>query len=376
MMTHRHKPSMHETFASQPSRRPSRQDAFTLIESIGVLVVIAGLVAVTAPSVIRKVDRAAWERETAELQTIADSYTQYVLRSNTIPGLSTWATNVASQISTPVSAITTNSRRYARAFLIDTDLNINGTGLPYTQTPNGTTKPVSARVMIVSSLSRALPISSSVPASTEFKAIWDTAEGAKPSTWTNWAGSGDDLRIKRLNLEPLFEQLILVNRDPTNTARFSIDGALLPLPPDGIWNQYYLDGTVLGLHRPNDEVVSRHLLRRNISFVFDSGGWPDLLPSNPAYSGNGAAFVNHAITFLGAVRNPYPTAAGASQSSVILAMYTFMFDYALWANECPHFDDHGNGGSPASIPEYIMLDNQGQNNGNIDRFSLALIAKK
>ena len=57
----------------------------------------------------------------------------------------------------------------------------------------------------------------------------------------------------------------------------------------------------------------------------------------------------------------------------MIAMYTFMFDYTLWANECPHFDDHGDGGSPSSIPEYILLHNQGQNNGGIDKYSADFI---
>ena len=32
----------------------------------------------------------------------------------------------------------------------------------------------------------------------------------------------------------------------------------------------------------------------------------------------------------------------ASQFGVMISMYTFMFDYTFWANECPHFDYHGN----------------------------------
>src|SRR5439155_18465990 len=52
---------------------------FTLIEMIGVLGVIAILAAVMAPSVIRRVDRAAWTKETADLNSIADSYTAYIL---------------------------------------------------------------------------------------------------------------------------------------------------------------------------------------------------------------------------------------------------------------------------------------------------------
>ena len=59
---------------------------------------------------------------------------------------------------------------------------------------------------------------------------------------------------------------------------------------------------------------------------------------------------------------------GASQRSAMIAMYTFMYDYTFWATECPHFDDHGASGN--SIPEYKMLNDQGQNSsGNIDSFT-------
>ncbi len=31
-------------------------------------------------------------------------------------------------------------------------------------------------------------------------------------------------------------------------------------------------------------------------------------------------------------------AKGADQQGVLLDMYTFMYDYTMWANECPHFN--------------------------------------
>jgi hypothetical protein len=71
------------------------------------------------------------------------------------------------------------------------------------------------------------------------------------STWTSWAGSGNDLRVKKLNLGPLFHQVILINHDVVNSAYFSIDSTnavVVSTSPRGLgWNAYYLDGTVLGL---------------------------------------------------------------------------------------------------------------------------------
>jgi type II secretory pathway pseudopilin PulG len=357
-----------------------RARGFTLVQIIAVLALMAILVTAAVPSVIRRVDQAARTRETTDLNTIADSYTQYVLRNKKVPGTNDWPTAIAGHMSLPVSAITTNSRRYARAFLIDPNLRINGAGLPYTQTSNlGASSITNARVMILSSLAGALPISTSVPSSNEFNAIWNTAEGSKPSTWTNWPGFGDDLRIKRFNLEPFFHQLILVNKDASKTPNFSIDGTnTTSLAASALgWNKYYLDGSVVGLCDSNTNLQSRHLLKRSTSFRFESGSWSGQGPGGQSPGGvTGSDFLNSAITFFNQRVNP-ATQQGATQYAVLIAMYTFMFDYTLWANECPHFNRHGDkSGSASSIPEYILLNNQGQNGqGNLDKFSGDLITR-
>jgi general secretion pathway protein G len=356
------------------SRRPSGRRAFTLIELIGVLAIIGLLVGIIAPSVIGRVNRAASTKEAADMQVIADSYKQYILRNKTIPGTNTWHTAIASEMDLSVSAITANKRGYARAFLVDPNSNINPAGGPYSQNANnGTTKPVNARVIIVSSLNRALPVSTGVPSSSDFNAIWNTAEGSTPAMAGNW-GSSDELYITRVNLEPLFHQLILVDRDPLKPALFSID-TNAPAAGGLVWNRYYLDGTVVGLYDSTTQLQTRHRLKRSISFVFDPGGWSGQPGGTPTYSGTGAEYADHAMQFLNSPVNPYAI-SGGTQRGVLIAMYTFMFDYSLWANECPyHFDWHGQTGSnPQSVPEYILLNNQGQNNGNIDKFSKNLIA--
>ena len=359
-----------------------RHNGFTLVEIIAVVAVIAVLAAVITPSIIRRIDRAAWTAETSNLSNLGNALNQSIISNKSIPSATNWASAIAGQMSLPVSAVTTNSRRYARAFLIDPSLSINGAGLPYTQTTNGTTKPVSARVIIVSSLARALPasVTNGVASATNFTAIWNAAENTVPAgpAFAGWGGTGDDLRIKKVNLEPLFYRLILVDRTgATNTARYSIDTntgtVAVPQGPFGL-DKYYLDSTVVGLHdgTTNATVQARHLLKRSISFLFEAGTWRGQIQGDEQkYSATGSDFYNHTVTFLNRPTNPW-SSQGASQVGVIIALYTFMFDYTFWANQCPHFDHHGN--NVQSVPEYILLDKQGaSSSGNIDDFSSHLI---
>src|ERR1051326_7790434 len=189
--------------------------AFTLIELIGVLGIMSVLAAAVIVNVIRRMDRAAWTKETADLDTLAVSLTQSIIGTKTVPDAGNCAAAIAARMSQPVSVIATNARRLARAFVVDPNLRINGAVLPYSQTSTGSTGTASPRLMIVSSLARALPISTGIPSSTEFNAMWNAAEGVLPATatWTNWAGTGEDLRIRKVNLDPLFYQLILVDHD-------------------------------------------------------------------------------------------------------------------------------------------------------------------
>src|SRR5437899_7377243 len=100
-----------------PSTTPPRRLAFTLIEFIGVLAVLAILASVLTVAVIRRVDQGAWTRETADLTAIGDSYTQYILRNRYVPAYTNMASTIASQMSLSATSVATNSRRFARAFL-------------------------------------------------------------------------------------------------------------------------------------------------------------------------------------------------------------------------------------------------------------------
>src|SRR5437867_7195065 len=101
-------------------RSPAYGRAFSLIELIGVLAVMAILAAVLVPSLIRQMDRIAGEQESAALKSFGDALQQSILRKRYIPSASDWATNIAAELGADVANVNTNqARRQPRFFLID-----------------------------------------------------------------------------------------------------------------------------------------------------------------------------------------------------------------------------------------------------------------
>jgi type II secretory pathway pseudopilin PulG len=328
---------------------------FTLIETIGVLAIVAILAAVLLPSVVKQVDRAAWVRESGDLSSISNALIMSILTSKTIPDASGWPAAVASQMAMPVSSITTTPRGITRYFLIDPSLSIKGGGLPYTQTPSGSsTQPSSARVMFVSTI--ATPLKAADLAAAKFNAIWDTPVGQKPSGWT-WTGNADDLRIQRVNITPLFHRLKLVDIASSSIGEFAIDG--LPSPPSGVptggvgQDAYYLDGTFLSLCDVSGAEQARHIVTGDISFVFDDGAWrlqPDsgVLPSSLATS-----YGQDVDNFLASLRSS-SAVKGTAQDSVAMILNLYMSAYTSWANDNPCFTSWS-ASSPNQAAFWAML---------------------
>ncbi len=335
--------------------------AFSVLEMVGVLAILAILGSMLVPAVVKRVDQAALTQETANLSAIADGYSQYVLASKSIPSHTNWASLIAvSQLAMSPNAVATNARGWARAFVVDPTLSIRGSALPYVQTANGTgtSKPLNARVMIVSSLSRALPIGSG-PASSlsEFNAIWNTADGAKPTnaTWSAWAGKGEDLRVKKINLEPLFHRLILVNRDAAGAGVFTIDNLTNQVPVGGTGtNTYYLDGTVLGM-QSNATLMVKEIINDDMSRVFEGGYWRDEI--GPIYIATNylSSFATNAAQF---VTNSAKSGLqwGGTPQQLATAMSAYMYAYTLWSSNSPCFSYTGTGNpNSADLVTYELI---------------------
>ena len=264
-----------------------------------------------------------------------------------------------------VANVTTNSRRQPRFLLIDPALQIgtNGGGLPYLQSSTGSvvtnnagsiTNPISPRLLILSSIGRALPtnIVSGVGTSTNLNAIWDRNDpgNALPATsfaWTGWP-DGDDLKIQRVNLSPLFIHLVLTaNSSSTNSlesGHYSIDtSSTNVVPSPGLGRDgYFIKNSVLDLYVGLTTRDSRQILTRDASFVYDQNVWRGSIA--------GGSFLAGSLD-LGSIVDKYLEApentnalnttvtnsshwTGISQQAVVVSnMVTYMSAYNAWASQ-------------------------------------------
>jgi type II secretory pathway pseudopilin PulG len=215
-----------------PRLRPVRPrcQAFTLVEMIGVLVVIVILAAAVLPSLLKAIDRAVLSREAENLRDMAGALQTLAMTEHRIPGTNTVFADLAAELGWLVSETRTNSRGNERVFLVDPTLRLGpgaGATLPYTQDYRGSTNPANPRVMILSSLGDALPNIVFNPGSyagTVFNLLWNSADQTKPASWTtSWGGDFDDMVIQRVNFEPLFVQLVLNKSPSTAIPLYAVD---------------------------------------------------------------------------------------------------------------------------------------------------------
>ncbi len=319
---------------------------FSLIEFIGVLSVVAILAALTVPVLIRQIDQAANTREAADLKAISDGLVHQILATRSIPRQANLPQAVATWTRQPVARIAKTPRGHARLLMVDEGGWL--VNVPWTQTSDGlTNSPASARLMIVSSISGGLPTTPG-----NFADIWATADGANPPGWT---GRAEDLHIQRINLEPLFHHLVLVNRDPPGSARYAIDSTNT-VSLTNVLRRYYLDGTDLGLYdnATPPKAQLRVLLDQDRSFVFQAGRWSGQLDPGDGYSDVvGNEFATLAGQFL-AMEWVDTAHKGGNQQGAVISMFDFMLTYQLWANQCPHFPLNGET-TRNKVPEYILL---------------------
>jgi prepilin-type N-terminal cleavage/methylation domain-containing protein len=322
--------------------RPVR-NGMTLIELIGVLAIIAIVAAALVPVLIRQLDKAAADQESAALKSFSTALQRSAQRNRYIPGATDWASVVAAELGANPSDVSTNARSQPRFFLVDPGLRIGpgaGSGLPYRQGTRGSTNPASPRLMILSSLGQPLTnLVSGAPNSTNFNAIWDwTDNSSTPPAPLSYLKRADDLKIQRLNLSPLFVHLVLTT-NASDVANYSISTNAVNSQTDFVpvspWlDQYFIMSSVLGLYTNNGSGLdSQQILTRDSSFIYEGGAWRNTLLGPASGGGGGTGIFPSAYSivtnFLASPRN---TAAGASsQADVVQVLIDYMKAYDAWA---------------------------------------------
>ena len=326
--------------------------AFSLIEFIGVLAILAILATALIPVVIRRMDQAARTREISDLAAISNALTLQILRSNTVPSGGTWVDDAANWTRLSASAINKNPRGYYRVLFIDTNGWLGTVALPYTQTVQGTANASNqARMMIVSCLSGTNGVSQSSGAlpSHLFNDIWNTPQGSKPSTWAGWRGDPDDLLVQRINLQPLFHRVILFNPISNAVCAFSINSSTTA-PVSNKVASYYLEGSVLGLYT-NTTLQLTELITKDLSRLYQGPFWSDEPgPGPPSIQTN---LENLAYAF---VNSPSPPASkrGDNTYGVADTLVAYMSAYSSWANMSPCFSFLGQGNTKF-VPEATLI---------------------
>lgn len=316
-----------------------RSNSFTLIEVIGVIAVLSIAAGVMIPNVIKKINITAANNEAKILKNIADALQLYITRNWSIPSATNWADAIGFQMGWDSGSVLTNDRRIARAFIIDPRLRIGETSnstLPFLQTVNGSIKPISPRLMIISSLSEPLPVTSGVMNSaSDFDAIWNTVDDAVPSVWQNWKGKGELLKIQRINLMPLFKY-VAVNKEPGATdTRFGIatnyDATFIQTRTFGTNNffgTYYLNGTIILLYRTNNTVDMRQAISTDTSFYFAGNDWSSDSIGSTAQTRDYSSCIDY---FLAAPPNK-KARNNVQPTNVVVALVNYMNYYVQWAN--------------------------------------------
>src|SRR5436190_13116443 len=211
--------------------------AFTLIEIVGVLVVLCILTTIILSSTTRQLDIAAGDAESTNLVKFAAALQNSISRNRYLPGTNDMLQVIATELGIAVNDVALNPRQNPRLFLFDPTLNLGtndsfsgriqcASGDPYRQMVFGSIvktatnswvlsppEQCGARLMIISNLGP-WPLPAGVTnglSAADFPNVWNSADGTVPTNgvWAGWRGSGNDLKIQRINLAPLFVRVIL-----------------------------------------------------------------------------------------------------------------------------------------------------------------------
>lgn len=315
--------------------------AWTLVELMGVLSLLAILSAVLVPLMVRELDRIARALEVREMAGFASAVEQGIRRQRQIPDATGWAGFVATELGRRVDEVQTNARGGRRLWIVDPRLRLgpaSGATLPFQQGPSGSMEPVSPRAVLVSSLGEPLPatVRDGVASSTaRFDAIWSAAPGSVPSGWS-WSGKGEDLVVERLHFGSQFVPVVLNQSPEAPFGRFGLDEGETNVLPTGVFQSWYLRGSLLRLHATDGALQFSSVLREPISLGFERGAWRGRLTfQSVGGHSTGVAVEESSQRFVSAPENP--AAVGpeglVTPTHALLCVSNFLAGYRIWATD-------------------------------------------
>jgi len=231
---------------------PSDPEAgITLIVVIGLLAIISVGLAVVSPSMVRVWNGNSEDRETRDLQLIANGVIAYLRQNNAFPA--SLPTLSPDYVPLPPAQITRNTRGFLRYYSVHPSIAgfQNSTGLTGGELVN-------ARFLLISDLSQDAAPAITTP--TAFETWWNTDVSTTPA-----------LTVHRGTVSHLFYTVNLIPKG--NGASFSIDhqptnsnGTLLPTH-----GSFHLMGTEIGLDEDNSYTTPDVVfaLTTNTAYWFD-----------------------------------------------------------------------------------------------------------
>lgn len=307
---------------------------FSMIEILGVLAVIAVLAMVLTPNLVGELDRAAHVQEEQTLRRLAHALEQHAVQHRSIPDHTGWAEAAAAETGESASWVTTTPRGLPRVLWIDPRFGVGPAGTsqpPFVQSPEGSSRVVNPRFLLLSSMGSALPASVAsgfAPSGTAFDELWNLTDGQKPASWTSWTGNGPDLKLQRLDFTPQFH-LLTLNSVDLLPGRFAVDTSAPMEVTRSPISFYLLGGSVLSLVGTDDVIQSREVVDRATSFSFEAGIWRgQLFAGIPVAALTGSELEAVATSFLAAPDNPD---TATTPETVYAAIQDYMSAYNTWA---------------------------------------------
>jgi len=274
------------------------------------------------------------------LKSFGDALQQSILRNRYIPTYTNMASIIATELGVEIATVTNSPRKQPRFFLIDPTWQVGTTvaGQPYTQSTTGSViLPVNPRVLILSSIGRALPagVVSGVPVAANFTNIWNAADGTVPAApvFSGWSGTGDDVKIQRVNLSSRFVRLILNIYNSTPGPRYSIDStnwATATVVSTNFIDAYFIQNSILALHTHLSALDSQQILIRDNSFVYNQNVWQGSIVGGFLIGGLDIATV--VDKYLSSPGNPLARNGTNQQAVVVAKMQAFLDAYNAWAD--------------------------------------------